>query len=68
LTANPRTSRGVSTEPAPPATVEKRVNTGVFSPTSAKILAVVYLRGLRQFEETMRAVPRAWTMRSGMRS
>ena len=28
----PRTSRGVSTEPAPPATVEKRVNTGTLAP------------------------------------
>ena len=42
LDANPRTSRGVSTEPAPPATVEIRVKTGVFSPTSVSILAVVY--------------------------
>jgi hypothetical protein len=32
LTAKPRTSRGVSTDPAPPATVEKRVNTSVCWP------------------------------------
>ena len=30
VSAIPRTSRGKSTEPAPPATVEKRTNTGVF--------------------------------------
>ena len=33
FTEKPRTSRGVSAEPAPPATVEKRVNTGVRTPT-----------------------------------
>src|SRR5659263_525304 len=48
-------SRGVSTEPAPPATVDIRVNTGVFSPTSVSTLAIVYcLRGC-QFKKAMRA-------------
>ena len=69
LTAKPRTSRGVSTEPAPPATVEKRVNTGVCSPTSVRILAVVYLASDSvSSKKPCTPVPRAWTMRSGMRS
>ena len=42
MTAKPRTSRGVSTEPAPPATVEKRVNTGVRVPTSVNSFARLY--------------------------
>jgi hypothetical protein len=42
LTAKPRTSRGVSADPDPPATVDMRVNSGVFSPTSVNIFAVVY--------------------------
>ena len=48
--------RGVSTEPAPPATVEMRVNTGVFSPTSVSILAVVYFfNEVVELEESMHA-------------
>jgi hypothetical protein len=41
LTAKPRTSRAVSVEPRSPATVEKRTNTGVRLPASAKIDAFV---------------------------
>ena len=41
LTAKPRTSRGVSDEPEPPATVEKRANSGVRTPTSVSTLALV---------------------------
>ena len=39
FTAKPRTSRGVSTLPVPPATVEKRAKRGVSLPFSAKIVA-----------------------------
>jgi hypothetical protein len=41
LTANPRTSRGRSPEPAPPATVEKRANTSVFFFGSCRNAALV---------------------------
>ena len=43
MTAKPRTSRAVSVEPRSPTTVEKRTNTGVRLPASAKIDARVIL-------------------------
>ena len=44
MTAKPRTSRAVSVEPRSPATVEKRTNSGVRLPASAKMEARVSLR------------------------
>jgi hypothetical protein len=59
----------VSTEPAPPATVEKRVKTSVRSPTSVSTLARVYFANdLVSSKKPWAAEPRAWTMRSGIRS
>ena len=42
LTAKPRTSRAVSAEPRKPATVEKRVKSGVWREVSVRIGAIVY--------------------------
>jgi hypothetical protein len=59
----------IPTEPAPPATVEIRVNTGVFAPTSHKILAVVYFASDPvSSKNPCTPVPRACTTLSGMRS
>jgi hypothetical protein len=43
LVANPLTSRGVSTDPRKPATVEKRTKTGVFIDGEERKLAMVML-------------------------
>ena len=59
----------MSIEPLLPATVEKRANTGVRSPTSVKIFARVYFASdFVSSKYPCAAEPRACTMRSGMRS
>jgi hypothetical protein len=69
LVANPRTSRGRSIEPAPPATVENRTNTGVRTLGYCRNAAREYVRAMSYgANEPCAAEPRAWTTRSGIRS
>jgi hypothetical protein len=69
LTAKPRTSRAVSVEPRSPSTVEKRTKTGVRLPASANSEAREYrVSGSKHSKNPCAAEPRAWTIRSGMRS
>ena len=58
-----------SADPRDPTTVEKRVKTSVLAPTSVRILAREnFAKDSVNSKKPWAAEPRAWTIRSGIRS